>query len=343
MKQQQFTLCLLLALSSWCCNNPIKNIDDEVVIEEGTEVNTLKEEPTAIPDDIVAKPLEEVIISTTQSSERTVTDVNTSLPSKDSLLGFWVGYFVPDVGDIGFKESAEDIAWYRENKINISIDEIRDNIVIGHSVVAGNDRPFKGILSKELDTYSSPYYAFKVDEPGDHKYDGRFEFIIQNQQLSGNWIAFKNIEINKRIYRLDRKPFSYNPNIMLKEARRYQDWKNIKSANADGEIGEWFGAEYESATNLIYEINASNTLLTKEQVENMKRGDLTIIRNAIYARHGYSFKNRPLRVFFDAQSWYVPVHTDIKTDFTAIEKQNIQLLLRYEKNAKTYYDYFGRG
>ena len=70
---------------------------------------------------------------------------------------------------------------------------------------------------------------------------------------------------------------------------------------------------------------------------------LRVIRNMIYARHGYSFKNRPLRVFFDAQEWYIPVNTDIKKDLTEIEKKNIQLLLKFEKNAKEYYDYFGRG
>ena len=48
-------------------------------------------------------------------------------------------------------------------------------------------------------------------------------------------------------------------------------------------------------------------------------------------------------MFFDAQEWYIPVFVDIKSDFTEIEKQNIELLLRYEKNAKEYYDYFGRG
>ena len=75
----------------------------------------------------------------------------------------------------------------------------------------------------------------------------------------------------------------------------------------------------------------------------MKRGDIYILRNTIYARHGYSFKYRPLRVFFDKQSWYIPMNTNIKDDFTEIEKQNIKLLLRYEKNAKEYYDSFGRG
>ena len=84
-------------------------------------------------------------------------------------------------------------------------------------------------------------------------------------------------------------------------------------------------------------------MLKKADVENLKKGDLTIIRNTIYARHGYSFKNRPLRVFFDAQPWYIPVHTDITTDFTDIEIKNIELLMSFEENAAEYYDSFGRG
>ena len=100
---------------------------------------------------------------------------------------------------------------------------------------------------------------------------------------------------------------------------------------------------FASATKKIYSINASNTLLTENDVANLNKGDLLIIRNTIYARHGYSFKSRPLRVFFDNESWYMPLNTDIKNAFTDIEKKNIVLLLKYEKIAKEYYDYFGRG
>ena len=135
---------------------------------------------------------------------------------------------------------------------------------------------------------------------------------------------------------------------MLEEVKEYVDWntfteEKLTEEYEEGEFEEWITKEFASATKLIYSINASNVLLKKEDIENLLKGDLTIIRNTIYARHGYSFKNRPLRVFFDAQSWYIPVHTDIKADFTEIEKENIKLLLRYEKNAVEYYDYFGRG
>lgn len=135
---------------------------------------------------------------------------------------------------------------------------------------------------------------------------------------------------------------------MLEEVKRYIDWNKFTEEKTieeydDGEFEEWIGKEFVSATELIYTINASNTLLKKEDIENLKKGDITIIRNTIYARHGYSFKNRPLRIFFDAQDWYIPVHVNIKSDFTTIEKENIKLLLKFEKNASEYYDYFGRG
>lgn len=93
----------------------------------------------------------------------------------------------------------------------------------------------------------------------------------------------------------------------------------------------------------MFKYNASTQELTIAEVSNLKKGDLFILRNAIYARHGYSFKNPQLRAYFDAQTWYIPASTDVKDLLTETEKQNISLLLRYERNAKEYYDVFGRG
>jgi hypothetical protein len=101
--------------------------------------------------------------------------------------------------------------------------------------------------------------------------------------------------------------------------------------------------DFATATNNIYKINASTSLLKEKDIANMFKGDLVVIRNTIYARHGYAFKSKPLRAFFEKQDWYVPIKTDIKNELTEIEKQNIALLLMYEKNAKEYFDNFGRG
>ena len=244
---------------------------------------------------------------------------------------------------------ADVYSWQRENKINISIDTIAGALVRGHSVVAGNNRPFEGSIESVIDSATQEViYRFEVREPGDDQYDGTFTFEISNNQLVGTWQAYRPIEIPRRKYTLEPKSFAYDPDIVLERTRRYIDWNNVEETAktydyGDGEVEEWISQEFASATDQIYHINASNTRLVPSDVENLKRGDLIIIRNTIYARHGYSFKHRPLRVFFDAQPWYVPVHADIRSDFTDIEKQNLQLLLRYEKNAAEYYDYFGRG
>lgn len=313
-------LPLLLLLA---CGNPIKNEDPGVSVEPGTDTAVSVPSPAPAP------------------APGTTT---IEAPEADDPVGNWVGYFEKDGDDYGKDvHPDEGFYWNRANKINLSIDAIRGDSVFGHSVVAGNDRPFVG-TRKEL--YGK--YRYQVSEPGDDRYDGTFDFTIEDGTLSGTWTAYKNIDIKHRVYDLEPRAFTYDPTVMLDEDRRFIDWtKSQKTTETydegDGEVYEWVSETFSSATNDIYQINASNERLTRAQVENLKKGDLTIIRNTIYARHGYSFKNRPLRVFFDAQSWYVPVHADIRADFTELEKENIQLLLQFEENAAEYYDYFGRG
>lgn len=321
---------LLVIIFSFGCNNPIKNDDAKITVEEGAKSDTAVAVETY--DDIPNEATESAIIDSSAHS-------------------YWVGFFNPhkDV-DLQDKYIAADegLYWGRRNKISISIDKINGDSIIGHSVVAGNHRPFYGKVKS-----TDRYIEYTVREPGDDKYDGQFIFKIVDNRLIGVWEAYKSIDIPKREYELTKMSYKYNRDIMLKRSSRYGNWdkfidlgKQIEifdEGTLDEEVYEWVKREYASSTEKIYEINASNTELTKEDVENLTNSDLVVIRNTIYARHGYSFKNRPLRVFFDGQDWYIPVHADIKQAFTEIEKKNIQLLLRYEKNAKEYYDYFGRG
>lgn len=310
------------------CNSTIKNDNPNVIIEPGTEI---------------------------ENNHNTLTHQKIdNNPDFGQLYGYWVGWFenAEELEDNYDKALYIDdgLMWMRENKINISIDRIEDTLVYGHSVVAGNHRPFQGTFNK----VSFKKFEFSVKEPGDDKYDGKFTFSIdlnqpnREQRLNGTWKAYKKINIQNRKYSLKQMVYSYDADIMLEPHKQYTDWTKKKSSKMiieydDDEMEEWIKNEFASATEKIYEINASNTMLTNADVENLKQGDLIIIRNTIYARHGYSFKNRPLRIFFDAQSWYIPIKADIKTEYTEIEKKNIERLLKYEKNAKTYYDYFGRG
>lgn len=267
----------------------------------------------------------------------TITDGNLEMEDGGKLYGFWVGEFQMDFKDDEWPEE-EDVDFEFSKKINISIDRIEGEKIEGHSVVAGNYRPFSGSIKKD-----SGRYFVEVKEPGDHPNDGMFKFQMNDTMLYGTWTAYNRKDSVQRIYELKRRIFKYDPNIMLENIRTYVDYKKSREAYIKFSEEDSFLADYHAtSTEKIYEVNASNTILSDDDVSNLKKGDLLIIRNAVYARHGYSFKNKALRIFFDAQDWYIPVNSDIKDELTETEKSNIQLLMAFEKNAEEYYDYFGR-
>lgn len=333
---------IITLMFAFGCGNQIKNNEAEVIIEAGTEIAPTESDNSAETEieELIEAPKTEVDMIETFTSDLLDT----------SPRVFWVGDFRPhSLVEMEGKHVAADegLWWGRNNKISISIDKVVGDSIVGHSVVAGNDRPFYG----RIDTIENiPWYI--ANEPGDDKYDGQFRFRVDGEYLIGEWDAYKKIDIPKRMYTLTRQTYKYNPETKLQKDR-YGNWNKFTNeqdvtevfdeGTPDEEIYEWVQKEFASTTPKVWEINASSTELTKKDVENLTSSDLLVIRNAIFARHGYSFKNRPLRVFFDRQKWYIPVHTDVRKELTALEKMNIQLLLRYEKNAKEYYDFFGRG
>ncbi|WP_299212849.1 YARHG domain-containing protein [uncultured Aquimarina sp.] len=244
------------------------------------------------------------------------------------LLGYYVGYFeASEFTDTNITPSYS-------NKINISIDQIKTDSIYGHSVVAGNERPFKG-------TFDKTSFSARTSEPGDDKYDGIFEikFLPGQNEIKGIWIANnKNLSVTKRKYNLTKRKFKYDSKLNLDFDVDY-DYNLALYDSQEDENGE---LEAISAQ-IIGKLNASTQELTNQDIENFNKGELEVLRNLIYARHGYSFKNRKMRYFFDSQiDWYIPVSTDVRSQLTDLEKKNIDLIKRYEQHAERYYDYFGR-
>ncbi len=254
----------------------------------------------------------------------------TQVPEKENIddLSTLVGYYV---GDFVAKDYNPNKDYTSFNRINIAIDSFQGDQIYGHSVVAGNNRPFTGSFSIDKDVIK-----VEASEPGDDRYDGKFYFQLlpKTKQIKGTWEANnKKLAVSTREYELDHKKFNYNPNL---------DLPNISWTDLYQKYDEFnYGAEF--LTEEVVKFNPSKVLLKKEDVENMYKGDLEVMRNSIYARHGYSFKNRRIRFIFDQMvNWYIPVSTDVRGKFSEIEKKNIELMKRYEKHAEVYYDEFGR-
>lgn len=266
-------------------------------------------------------------------------------PAYKHLYGNWVGEFMASEfeGDEGFTYNT---------LLNLKIDKIDpSNKVYGTSIVSGNIRPFEGTL-KETD---STLYV-QLNEPGDDKYDGVFKinFTKGQDSIKGIWLANdKKLKVTKRDLLLTSRVFKYNPNNNFKKLDDYTDdiglvdwenYKNMKQKDTDegGKSYEYDVTKQRYSSQAIYKLNASTQKLTEKQLKNLQKLDLEILRNAIYARHGFTFKNKTARQFFNDEAWYVPMYGDIEKELTPLEKENIALLQRFEKYATDNYLQFGR-
>jgi len=74
----------------------------------------------------------------------------------------------------------------------------------------------------------------------------------------------------------------------------------------------------------------SERILTDSDLQNISKHDLRIMRNEIFARHGYIFKSDDLKEYFKNQDWYTPKYEDVNSMLTSIEKKNIEFIKSHE-------------
>lgn len=65
-------------------------------------------------------------------------------------------------------------------------------------------------------------------------------------------------------------------------------------------------------------------------IRHFTKGELRIVRNQIFAKHGYKFNSRDLQEYFGQQSWYFPRYNDVSSFLTAIERDNVEFIQAYE-------------
>lgn len=236
------------------------------------------------------------------AKDRTVAQSHTLNAPETSVTGTWCGLFVEPTGTVKVLDKASG-----------------DSILVApNKITLFIDRLEDGEISgysvcagndrpfKGVYTEEGDKITATLKEPGDNKYDGVFDLVITKSPLSltGKWRPLNPAQAG-RSYTLVRKNFLYNPT-----AGKYTE--------------------------------SSIKLLSSEDVNNLYKDELRLMRNEIYARHGYSFKLREVRALFDDQDWYIPISTDVRKKLTAIEIKNEKLIKQFEKYAEDSYDDYGR-
>ncbi len=79
--------------------------------------------------------------------------------------------------------------------------------------------------------------------------------------------------------------------------------------------------------------NVSTQYLSKYDLDGYTSADLRLMRNEVFAAHGYIFKSEDLQSHFGKMSWYSPRYENVDNMLTEIEKANIKMIKTAEKTA----------
>jgi len=110
------------------------------------------------------------------------------------------------------------------------------------------------------------------------------------------------------------KDIEWNSQIQQTEQRSTNSQVNSNSYSDDNNVS----------------LALSTRLLTEDDLNGISKRKLRILRNEIYARHGYFFKSKDLRDYYSAKDWYHPQYNDVSNLLNTIEKRNVAFIQRHE-------------
>jgi len=207
------------------------------------------------------------------------------------------------------------------------------------------------ILKKFLSDFDS--YKFSSRQEIDQKLESLKQPINASYQKTYNTLTDK-LQKLKELYITDREKsekFEYafstinsNCNTNMNE---FNDVNNQISSRIDSYLSQGGdsdapitfekdsppksnnGTPASSSIDGIYP-QASQRLLNLNDISGLSKSDLRIMRNEIFARHGYIFKTNDMKDYFNKQPWYRGQYTDVTSRLSNIEKQNVELIKKYE-------------
>jgi hypothetical protein len=81
----------------------------------------------------------------------------------------------------------------------------------------------------------------------------------------------------------------------------------------------------------------SGRLIQPAELAPLSLGELELMRNEIYARHGWIFRRPDLRNYFESQPWYRPKsdnafysNRQVEAELSPVERSNLQIIVSRE-------------
>lgn len=181
----------------------------------------------------------------------------------------------------------------------------------------------------DYDCNESPCYATWLFRTQSQDYKSSTENesrVISVKDLGDNWFeiefydgGWKGIKKIKAYFKdgnivMDMIETVYDE--VIEDLKREQEKADSAQTTASGYIAE-----------------LSERKLTEKDIDSFSTQQLEILRNMIFAWHGYKFNREDLNSYFSKYSWYNPATTDaslIYENLTEIEKYNVDFIKAHE-------------
>lgn len=218
-----------------------------------------------------------------------------NLEPKD-LNGFW-------------KADEYNIFEFEEpNKIKLySKSEEESNYTVKYEVESSDSN---SIVLKGKDTLSKEKFTIT-------KFTSN-EISLQANNVSGTLNKISKEEAEKFIKSINNKENSENTD---KKSNKSDSGSSSNTKNKEVSYDDDY---------IIYD--SDSRVLTKDELGLYSKEELAYIRNEIFARYGYVFKEEPYKSYFSNKSWYQPDYSiGADTDIlNSVEKQNVSLIKEME-------------
>ncbi|MCH5320076.1 MAG: YARHG domain-containing protein [Paramuribaculum sp.] len=151
------------------------------------------------------------------------------------------------------------------------------------------------------------------------------QLIDSNQKLKSGWQKFKKYSLIFFAIIIVIALLSVNIKNII-EASEDQDYQF--EYNYDYMTSDYDTSSYYPANNLYDWL--SERPATQSDLAFKSKEELRIMRNWMFARHGYKFKSKDLQEYFAQFPWYTPKYKDVYRMLNSTELANIKMIQRYE-------------
>ena len=152
------------------------------------------------------------------------------------------------------------------------------------------------------------------------------ENLAKDEYKQGNYKQSKELLVQASAYGYNLCESVLYKNIEGTLGLSEDDIEDVISENSN--INTSFNDAYE------YLISDSDVrYLNKDELSIYNKEELALIRNEIYARHGYIFNQEPFKSYFNQKEWYIPnsYFKGSDSELNYFEKENVKLIQKLEK------------